>query len=510
MVTSRVRRGAGAAFLAGVLAAAAAGSARADMGGGVATLGGTPLGGAVVTLSDATAATVATTTADASGRYAFASAVLAGKTGPFTVRAQVTDACRVAPEVPQRTASAGGLSDGAVQNLSLDVTELCGAAPAGLPVPTGYVDSASRSVLAGPGATAYLRVPVPAEATGVEVRLSTGAVVSQTPPSAGVVPIVAPTAPYSGPLVLRYAVGGSVVERALGQMTSGVVAKPAPRRTLDVVAAVPLGGVTTRPGGANDAQDWIALLARLSRPADGFGAFGFDTIARPVADVAPLRGATGVGLVEDVARATLVDTSGLNDPNVAFAQARRMLTAPGADASRRKLVVFPWTGLGAATAYLGGHLRLGFNDTGTAWPVCAIQVGGAVSVADTARLRRIALDSGGAFLLAAAPADVADAILECRAAAAGESTVLATRVALRPKPRAFEVKVPAKRAVTVLLSRGSVATASLSLVDPQGRTRTSASPGRGVSLVQTDTFTLATIAAGSRAGTWTVRVGVRR
>jgi hypothetical protein len=271
---------------------------------------------------------------------------------------------------------------------------------------------------------------------------------------------------------------------------------------------VPLAGVSLRRGGGSDAHDWISLLAWLSRPADGFGAFGFDSFAHPVTDIAPLAGASAVELVEEIAKATLVGTSGFAEPNVAFGQARRLLTAPGADPKRRKLIVYLATGAPSQTAYLNEHILLGFNGSGTPWPVCAIQVGPSFGPADTARLRRIALDTGGTFLEAAAVRDVADRIAQCRAAAAGESTLLERSVALRRRARNVAVKLPRRRSVTIVLSAGATVKAALSLVDPAGRLRTSSKPGSGVSFVQRDTFTLARIAR-STPGTWTLRISAR-
>lgn len=510
--TMHVRRGRGRLLgaAAASLSLAMAGSAHADITGTVGTLGGIPLGAGQVNVTDATGAPVATLTADALGRYTVATAAFAGKTAPFTIRAGANDPCRVAPELPARTAQAVGVTDGATQNLALDVTELCGAgAPPGLPAPTAFVDAAAKRVLAGPGATAYLRTPIPAEATGVEVRLSNGAIVSQPSPAAGLVPIVGPTATYSGPLTLAYSLGGTPVTRPLGELVSGILPKPAAAAPLDVVAAVPLAGVLFRGSGGSDAHDWMSLLAWLSRPADGFGAFGFDSFAHPVTDVAPLAGADGVRLVEDIAKATLIPSSGFTEPNVAFAQTRRLLTAPGVDPKRRKLVVYLATAAPGTQTYLNEHVLLGFNGSGQPWPVCAVQVGSGFSILDTARLRRIALDTGGTFLETASLRDAADRILECRATATGEVSLLGRAVALRPRARSVKVAVPARRAMTVLLAAGTVAKAGLSLVDPAGRTRTLAKPGSGITFVQRDTYTLVKVSRPAR-GAWTVKVGATR
>ena len=483
-----------------------AGTAHADITGSVTTLGGAPLGGASVAVLDAAAAQIATTPADPTGRYTFTTAALAGKTAPFTVRAVYGDPCRSAPELPTRSAQATGLADGATQNLALDVTELCGdAAPPGLPAPTAFIDSPTRRVLAGPGATAYLRTPIPAEATSVEVRLSTGAVVSQAPPSAGLVPIVGPTLPYSGPLTLAYSLGGTAVTRQIGEMTSGIVAKPAPGGPLDVVVAAPLSGVAFRGTGTSDAGDWISLLGWLSRAGDALGAFGYDSFARPVADITPVRGKDSVTLIEDISLATLVGTSGVNDSNVAFRQTLRLLTAPGLDLNRRKLVVFVATAASSPTTYLNEHLRLAFNGTARPWPVCAIQVGVGISITQRVSMRRIALDTGGVYLEAASARDVADRILQCRAAATGDTTLLERVMYLARRPRAVTFTAPARRSLTIVLSAGSVTKAGVSVIDPSGRTRTSTKPGPGVTFIQRDTYTLVKVARAAR-GAWSIRL----
>jgi hypothetical protein len=485
---------------------ATAGVASADIAGTVTTLGGIPLGGSQVVMTDATGAAVATILADPTGRYTVATAALAGKTAPFTVRAGASDPCRVAPELTARSAQAVGVADGVTQNLGLDVIELCATgAPAGFPAPTAFVDSSARRVLAGPGATAYLRTPIPAEATGVEVRLSNGAVVSQPSPAAGIIPIVGPTAAYNGPLTLAFSLSGTPVTRPLGELVSGIVPEPAAASSIDVVAAVPLGGVAFR-GTGSDAEDWISLLAWLSRPSDAFGAFGFDSFARPVTDIAPLSGSAGVRLVEAIAKATLSNTGGFDEPNVAFAQARRLLTAPGIDPKRRKLVVYLSTGAPAQQPYQNGHVLLGYNGSGQPWPVCVVQVGLGLP---TVGLRRIALDTGGSFAEVGAARDVPDAILQCRATASGDATLLESAVALRRRARNVRVAVPARRNITVLLAAGSLGKAGLSLIDPSGRTRTLAKPGPGATFVQKESYTLVKVAR-PRRGQWTVRVSARQ
>lgn len=490
-----------AVLAAATLSLVLAGVAHADITGTVTTLGGIPLGASQIGVTDATGAAVATLAADSTGRYTVATAAFSGKTAPFTVRASANDPCRKAPEQPSRSAQAANVADGATQNLAVDVTELCGeGAPPGLPAPTAFVDAAGKRVLAGPGATAYLRTPIPAEATAVEVRLANGAVVSQPSPSAGLVPIIGPTATYNGPLTLAYSLSGAPVTRTLGVLVSGIIPKPAPAAPSDVVAAVPLGGTDVA-----DAQDWISLLARLSRPGDGFGAFGFDSFARPVTDIAPVTGAAGVELIEDISRATLGTTGSFNEPNVAFAQTRRLLTAPGVDPNRRKLVVYLASGAPGQQAYLNEHVLLGYNGTARPWPVCAIQIGLGFPSLETVRLRRIALDTGGTYVQATGDRDVPEAILQCRATATGETTLAESLVALRRRAKNIKVNVPARRAMTVLLAAGATSRAGVSLIDPSGKTRTLAKPGSGVTFVQRDSYTLVRVVRAAK-GSWTVRL----
>lgn len=500
------RAAAGAALCVAVAASPALG----DIGGRVTTLAGAPLDGATVTLTDAAAAQVGTATADATGAYSFATTLLAGKTAPFTLRATASDPCRIAPEATVRSASATGAADASTQNLSVDVTELCAAAFDPLRPASAFVDSASRRVLAGPGSIAYLRTPIPALATGVEVRMSNGTVISQPPAIAGVVPIIAPTTPYSGPLTLAYSINGSPVTRTLGDMTSGVVTPPPPKRPLDVVAAIPLAGVATLPDGVGAAADWVGLSAQLTRPADQLAAFGFDTGVKPVFDLGPVTGPVGKQLVEDIAAATLSLTTAINSPDQAFSQARRMLTVPGANQSRRRLVIYVSTLDTTSAPSANAHLQLAFNGTSSPWPVCAIGVGRRLAPAEATRLRRIALDTGGTFIQAPFSRDVPDRMLACRAAGAGDTTMAQWSATLTKRVKQTRMTVPAGRALTVLVSQDPLSTRpAMTLVDPAGKSHSSAKPGSGVTFVLRPSYTLVTVAKAAK-GTWAVRLNARR
>jgi hypothetical protein len=224
-----------------------------------------------------------------------------------------------------------------------------------------------------------------------------------------------------------------------------------------------------------------------------------------VADITPVRGKDSVTLIEDISLATLLGTSGVNDSNVAFRQTLRLPTAPGLDLNRRKLVVFVATAASSPTTYLNEHLRLAFNGTARPWPVCAIQVGAGISITQRVSMRRIALDTGGVYLEAASARDVADRILQCRAAATGDTLLLERVMSLARRPRAVTFTAPARRSLTIVLSAGSVTKAGVSVIDPSGRTRTSAKPGPGVTFIQRDTYTLVTVARAAR-GAWTIRL----
>jgi hypothetical protein len=152
---------------------------------------------------------------------------------------------------------------------------------------------------------------------------------------------------------------------------------------------------------------------------------------------------------------------------------------------------------------------LGYNGSAKPWPVCAIQIGLGFPSFETVRLRRIALDTGGTYVQAASDRDVPEAILQCRATATGETTLAENLLALRRRARNVKVKVPARRAMTVLLAAGSTSKAGLSLIDPAGKTRTLAKPGSGVTFVQRDSYTLARVVRPAK-GDWTVRLSSAR
>lgn len=75
----------------------------------------------------------------------------------------------------------------------------------------------------------------------------------------------------------------------------------------------------------------------------------------------------------------------------------------------------------------------------------------------------------------------------------------------RRRARNIKVKVPARRAMTVLLAAGATSKAGVSLIDRAGKTRTVAKPGSGVTFAQRDSHTLVRVVRAAQ-GDWTVRL----
>src|SRR5437660_3076706 len=166
--------------LAGLLTLIAAGTAKADITGTVATPIGVRVGDVRVEVNDASGNFVDSEYTNAAVVFTIPTSSLGSSTGPYTLKTSKYDNC---PERPyteaNRQATAGPVADGApgapgVANLVLDIYDVCAGSSGSGPEATGIVDAVARRALVPPGGIVYLRVLAPRSARNFQVHLVDG------------------------------------------------------------------------------------------------------------------------------------------------------------------------------------------------------------------------------------------------------------------------------------------------------------------------------------------------
>lgn len=492
------------AALAGVLTLCAVGTAHADITGTVTNSAGFPVPGASVRLTGADGSSAGFTQfTDANGTYRVTTSSLTGDTPPFTATATFSDPCRTF-STPDLTGTSGAVVDGATQNFTLDALAFCSTSftPTGAPDPTGNAWPEKGQVLSGPGGVTYLRVLAPSSASGFSLSLNNGAVVGGGTRYSELTLTAPPTA-YNGPITLSYTSAGLPVARTLGTLISGPV--PAPPKVAgisDLAAIVDVSGSMSGNDPTNRRRDAVNLLIDLAGQGDRLVGTGFDDTYRELFPRTTIAGNATKSALKAAARKSIGNFGG-TDYNVAFSNAFTALSADPLNPAVPKSAIFLTDGANNGT-YDNSHLRFAYNGTGTSWPICVVQLG-SFQASDTARLKRIASDTGGTFAKAPNNAQLESLYFACRGKSSGATTLLKrTATFTIGQSRVYGKKVAkGQRSATFFVSWG-VGKYRVQLVQPGGKLFTR-SVGKKIRFVSGKSSSFFQVQQ-PRTGLWRVRV----
>ncbi len=491
--------------LAGAIALCAAGTAHADITGKVTNAGGFPIAGVSVTARDAGAAFADSVASDANGDFRITTAGLTGSTPPFTLNATYFDSCKPSG-TSSLTFTSPPITDGAVQNVLLDAAAFCSSSfvSSTLPPATGNAWPERGQVLSPPGGITYLRVLAPFSATGLTTSLSDGTVVG-TSEDEDTVPVTAPAAGYNGPLNLSFTFNGVVVTRQLGTLIAGKVVNPnPPSGVTDLGAIVDISGSMSGNDPTFRRRDAVQLLIDLAGQGDRVVGTAFDDTASEIFPRTTIAGDASKGPLKRLARQRIINDGGTNY-NDGLAAGFNALAAEPLNPKVPKAAIFLTDGAHNSGDYNNAHLRFAFNGTGQTWPICVVQLGSGFAATDTARLKRIAADTGGVFASTPSNTQLENLYFQCRGRSSGATTLLKRTSTFRiGQSRLFTRKVKAgQRQATFFVSFG-VGKYRLQLTQPGGKVLRR-SIGKSVRLVRGKTFAFFRIQK-PKVGNYTLRV----
>ena len=494
------------AALAGVLTLCAVATAHADITGTVTNSAGVPVPGATVRITESVGGGFADSeTTDANGFYRSTTSALTGSTAPFIATATFTDSCKDF-STAELTSASGAINDGATQNFTLDAAAFCGTPfpSSSLPEATGNAWPEKGEILSPAGGVTYLRVLAPFDAASFSFTIAGGASVGGGTDRTELT-LTAPATPYNGPLNLSYASNGIAVNRQIGTLISGPVPKPNPPKGVsDLAAIVDLSGSMAGNDPTNRRLDAVNLLIDLAGQGDRLEATGFDDALRPIFPRTTIAGnATKVALKKAAKKA--IGNFGGTDYNPGLADAFNALAADPLNPTVPKSAIFLTDGANGGT-YDNSHLRFAFNGTGTPWPICVVQLGkSGFSAADTARLKRIARETGGTFAKAPTNAELQNLYFACRGRSSGATTLLnRTDVYRIGQTHVYSKKVTKGQKAATFFASWGVGKYRVQIVQPGGRVF-SRSVGKLVRFVSGKTSSFFQVQK-PKAGLWRVRV----
>jgi hypothetical protein len=482
--------------------------ARADIAGTAVNPAGVPVPGASIEVRDANGRLADFASTDLDGAFRITTSSLTGDTPPFTLRVSKSDLCRTTDS--RREATIGGVVDGAVVGVPLDVLGLCAGSAFGGTPPTGLVDPSARRIVVAPGGTALVKAPlVPSNAANLQVLLADRATVIGSSASDDDILITAPANGYDGPLVLRFTSAGLQRDRDLGTLTSRAMGRPTPLPgPIDLEAIVDVSGSMSGNDPKFLRKDAVRLLLDLARKGDRLGAVGFDDEFSPIFDLTPLTGsAAQIASLKTAADRGIANKGGTNY-NAGFDQAYAALTAPGVDPNRQKGIIFLTDGGHNAGDYLNGHLRFAFNPSGRSWPVCAIQLGPPASFQpqDVARLKRIAAETGGQYFATTTASSLTDIYFRCFGLTTGQRTLVSKTIQFRQGQTKQLTRRLGRGLGSVTFFVGGGGNYTVELRDPKGVAHTARRPkGSQFLFRQGKTFAFARV-GNPAAGRWTARL----
>ena len=492
------------AALAGALTLCAAATAYADVTGTVTTPGGTPLPGVSVrAVESAGGGFVDSTTTNANGQYT-RDTTPSFDTPPFAVEATLFDSCKPSGQGSLAT-SAPAVAENAVQNLTLDATLFCGAfKPFNAPDPTGNVWPERGQVLSGPGGVTYIRVLAASAPAGYALTLQDGTNVGGGTDDSALT-LTAPATPYAGPLNLVYTDStGIAVNRQIATLLSGPVVNPAPPTgASDLAAIVDISGSMSGADPSFRRKDAVQLLVDLSNQGDRLVGTGFDDAFTEIFPRTTIAGESSKNALKRLARQRIVNDGG-TDYNIGIGAAFDALAADPLNPATTKAAIFLTDGAHNGT-YDNTHLRFAFNGTGRSWPICVVQLGSGFAASDTARLKRIAQETGGIFRATPNNTELESLYFQCRGRSSGATTLLKKTANYRVgQTRAYSRRIAkGQRRATFFVSWG-VGKYRVQAVQPGGTVYTR-SIGKRVRLVRGKTFQFFQI-QNPKSGLWRVRV----
>lgn len=495
------RRARHAAGLAALLTLCVAGTAQAAITGTVTNSLGQPVADVSIRATEADGSTAGFATTTGAGTYTIDTI---GDTAPFTVAANYRDPCRPYTD-PELTAVSGPLADGAVQNLAIDARSFCAPVftPSGQPEATGNVWTERNQILSYPGGITHLRVQAPYSATGFQVTLADGTVVGAGT-SASLVTVTAPAAGYNGPLNLSYTDGGTPVTRSLGTLVDGRVSAPTPPVGVsDLAAVVDVSGSMSGNDPTNRRRDAVNLLIDLAGQGDRLLGAGFDDSYKEIFARTTIAGTSTKSALKAAAKKNIGNFGG-TDYNVGLGRAYDSLAAEPLNPQVPKSAIFLTDGANNGT-YDNVHLRYAFNGTAAPWPICVVQLGTGFQPGDTARLKRIAAETGGTFAKAPNNARLESLYFQCRGRSSGQSILLKKTNTFRiGQTRAYAKTVKKnQRSATFFVSWG-LGRYQVRLVQPGGKVLTR-SVGSKVRFVTGKTSKFFQVQS-PKPGLWRVRV----
>lgn len=476
-------------------------TAHADISGTVTNSAGAPVPGVSIRATEADGSSAGFATSGATGAYTVDT--FSGVVPPITLTATVDDSCRDF-SAPDLTATSGPLADGATQNFTLDPLLFCqGTTPSGGAEGTGNPWPETGQILSAPGGVTHLRVIAPFDATGFSFTLAGGA-----PAGGGTdrfsLTLNAPAAGYSGPLFLTYTADGVASTRQLATLVATAVKKPAPPAGVsDLAAIVDVSGSMAGNDPSNRRREAVSLLVDLAGQGDRLVGTGFDSAFREIFPRTTIAGASTKAALKSAARRKIGNFGG-TDYNVAFANAFTALSADPLNPAVPKSAIFLTDGAHGGT-YDNSHLRFAYNGTGSPWPVCVVQLGRSFQASDTARLKRIAAETGGTYAKAPNNAQLEDLYFRCRGRSSGATTLLNKTDTFRPgQTRIYSRKVARNQRVATFFSSWGVGKYRIQIVQPGGRVF-SRSVGTKVRFVSGRTSSFFQVQK-PKTGLWRVRV----
>jgi von Willebrand factor type A domain len=504
-----LRRLATIATALGLLAALAP-AASADIPGAVVSGSGVPIYGVYVKAVDATGASAGTDTTDPAGQYSLRVFPSSPPVFPLTVTYTYDDPCAPYATADLTATQAAGADGTALPTIGLAALAFCPASSSSFgstaAPPSAYVDSAGSRVLSPAGGVGYLRLPIPYGATSVTVLFNGSAIGGSTTTGYNAA-FTAPATGGSGALTASYVYDGAPYSRALGTLVviGQITAPPASSAGVDIEVIVDISGSMNSTDPQFLRKDAMRALLGLVSKSDRLGAVGFDDKFEPVFDLQSVTDANS-GSLAQLAGLHIINRGG-TDYNVAFAKGYEALTLPAAyDAERPKYVIFLTDGGHNAGDFNNGHLLMSANPTGRPWPVCAVQLGKQFQADDVARLKRIAIETGGEYATARTNTALSDVFRRCLGAATNQRTIVDTSVT-------FKALGKAKTITKTLGARISVAKFFVSftpggklipvLIDPKGLKHTPGSPGKNVVFRRSGTFYLFKVLR-PKQGKWSV------
>lgn len=501
------------ALLSLALLAVAPAAASADIQGTVVNPAGVPLPGVRVEATDADGTFADSATTDANGTYTLESSSLSGDPAPYTLEFERFDQCRTSGEESTRRINSGPIADGATQNATLDVFDMCqGFQPSGSPTAAGLVEREARRILVPPGGAVYVEALLASDASGMQVVLQDGTVVGGAN-SGDNLGLIAPATGYEGPLFLRYTSNGAAVQRSLGTLIARAIGTPAPvTGPVDLNAIVDISGSMSGNDPNFIRKDAVRLLIDLATPGDRIGAVAFDDQLEEIFGMTTITGSRAVSNpLKALADQKIVNDGGTNY-NAGFDGSIAQLTGPGIDPNRPKSVIFLTDGGHNSGEYANGHLRMAYNASGRPWPVCAIQLGpaGSFQTEDVARLKRIAAETGGQYFAAASAADLTSVYFRCFGRTTGERTLLNKAATYRQgQQRTFRKRISRGTKETTFFVGWGNGKYAVTLRDPNGKRRTGRRPGKGGTFRQGKTYAFYRV-RNPKAGRWSLQVKARR